>query len=64
MRMIDLQNKLNVHPLHSVIDQGQLWMENNLQFDYNNARKQRWTVAGNLFKVEEPDEHQSVVYTL
>ncbi len=46
MRMIDLQNNYNFYPLHSVIDQGQLWMENNLQFDYNNARKQRWTVAG------------------
>jgi len=46
LRTLDLQNMYNFYPLHSIIDQGQLWMENNLQFDYDNARKQRWTVAG------------------
>ena len=46
LRIIDLQNYYNFYPVNSLIDQGQLWMDNNLQFDYNNARKQRWTVAG------------------
>ena len=46
MRMADLQNYYNFYPLKSLIDQGQLWMENNLQFDYNTARKQDWTAAG------------------
>ncbi|MGA7159911.1 MAG: sugar-binding protein [Bacteroidota bacterium] len=46
LRILDLQNYYNFYPVHSLIDQGQLWMENNLQFDYINSRKQDWTVAG------------------
>ena len=46
MRTIDLQNYYSFYPLNSIIDQGQVWMENNLQFNYVNARKQRWTAAG------------------
>jgi hypothetical protein len=46
LRMTDLQNYYNFYPVNSLIDQGQLWMENNLQFDYDNARKQDWTAAG------------------
>ena len=45
-RIIDLQNYYDFYPLNSLIDLGQLWMENNLQFDYNSARKQDWTAAG------------------
>ena len=46
MRMIDLQNYYNFFPVTPVVDQGEIWIENNLQFDYDNARKQRWTAAG------------------
>ncbi|MGA9408551.1 MAG: sugar-binding protein [Bacteroidota bacterium] len=46
LRIVDLQNYYNFYPVNSLIDQGQLWMENNLQFDYINSRKQDWTVAG------------------
>src|SRR5208283_4900410 len=46
LRMIDLQNYYDFYSVNSLIDQGQLYMENNLQFDYDNARKQRWTVVG------------------
>jgi len=46
LRILDLQNYYSFYPLNSVVDLGQLWMENNLQFDYNNSRKQDWTVAG------------------
>jgi len=46
LRIVDLQNYYNFYPVNSIIDQGQLWMDNNLQFNYDDARKQRWTVAG------------------
>jgi len=46
LRMVDVQNYYNFYPVNSLVDLGQLWMENNLQFDYDNARKQRWTAAG------------------
>ena len=46
LRIVDLQNYYDFYPDNSLIEQGEVYLENNLQFNYDNARKQRWTATG------------------
>jgi len=46
MRMVDFSHWYDFYPINSLVEQGEVWMESNLQFNYDNARKQRWTITG------------------
>lgn len=46
MRMVDIQNYYDFYPDNSLIEMGEVYLENNFQFNYDDARKQRWTATG------------------